>query len=250
MTINRKIRMVLSILMCCAVLLSATSFAVDDASKRVISSAAASFFEEHGIPVSRTAIMDIVPLQNDKTGVISYALRLTELKGTTETESLFVFYGERSDGTYGVDSDAVFSLVSPTRISGTPVTLNSDIVINSNYYRDLESHTNGPYHRPKSLNWSYYKLDNSVTVSYIYVKYATFGILYNFPSFTTNYQSYTHNIGKGASNPTPYTSYSNTSNPLSYSYVIDIGSGGGGLSFTFNATIDGTDYEDSYLTFS
>lgn len=252
MTINRKIRMVLSILMCCAVLLSATSFAVDDASKRVISSAAASFFEEHGIPVSRTAIMDIVPLNyNDEksSDVPEYALRLTDQNGSTVTETLYLFYGERSDGSYGIDGEAVLNLYNPSRAGGVPMTINSDIVVTPYYNYDFHSMYSGrgPFHRPISLTWSYYKLNTSVSVEYIDVQYVTRGIKCSLPNYTpvsSITESYT--IEKYAALPVASIPYSNTSSSYPSNYVLDIVSGGGGVGIYFYVTINGHAYNDSY----
>lgn len=177
---------------------------------------------------------------SEKTG---YALCVTQANNGVCTNDYLVAYNKNIDDS----GRTVYEVVSPADggYSGSLGLYSSyDIVIHySVSWSFYPSSTGGVYVRPTGLTWSYEKKDNSVNVTYVWVKYVTSGALCTYPGFSFIEEGYKHNMIKSVSNPSVNTNYS-ASNALPPARCIDLSGMAGGMAITSTFTVDGYTVED------
>lgn len=176
----------------------------------------------------------------------SSALCLTTTEDDIVKKDIILMVGEDKDGNY-TPIDIQNTLEGVSTLSGSsadypPESWDGRYIIHGTAVYNLRYNSSGiSFYQPTGCYFTYKKINSSVTVSYISVKYICDGIVYTYPGFSNQNYEEVFTIQVARNNPAVNTMYSKTQN-YSSSKVLMTHSGSPmvGNFLTFNATVNGT----------
>ena len=253
---TKKLNRTLALCLCLVMMFSITAFAADT-SNELLPLSVVEFFADQGYEISRTAKMELAPvnltinIQNKSaknktsyTEVTGYALRVVEETGNQGEIYETLILKENGDGQYTIDNDSVELLRSNGPTSGESNQFGDIVISTYGNYTRITIPTLGDTYQITSLTWSYYK-NSPCNVDSAYVSYGVSGSAY-YPS-TLQFAEYGYNyeIHSNVLNPVEYTPYANSYNPCPYTVDIGVSGGpgsGGGMYFSYSIYIYGEYY--------
>lgn len=252
---SRAPKRTLALILCIIMVCSVSAFAAGNGTSELLPLSVVEFFAEQGYNISRTAKMELVPVEmtvaqeqqllkssNYSTQKSGYALRVTEQIGNEGIiyEVVILEPDEDKPG-YTINSDVATAVSNGNPVGSQTMPVGNIVVTASGSYQTYLKQGLGNLYQIQTLLWSYSK-NASCTVNSVTVSYGAAGTAYSVPSLDLTHYSYSHVITSDIASPSEGYTYFKDSTPCPFAVDIAVSSSSGsmgGMYFSCYAYIDG-----------
>ena len=254
---SKNVRRTIALMLCLIMMMSVASFAVGEVSNELLPLSVVQFFAEQGYDISRTARMELVPvnmsvLQGQQLSRESntiqdsgYAIRIIEQNGNEGIiYEATILSSDAGETLKTINTEAVIAMSNGNPTGSQVMPVGNIVVSASGSYQTYLKQGVAYLYQIQTLTWSYSK-NSSCTVNSATVRYGAGGTAYSLPSLTLTHYGYSHEITSSVTSPIEGRSYFNNTSPCPYAIDIAVSSSpgsGGGMYFSCDVYIDGVRY--------